>query len=373
MNKNYPEYHDYLRIGKLAGSLQEDEKADFEELMNNDAVFRDAFMKLEQQLSSKDRALLSRYQSDEEWQDIPSYFKKETPIKRLSWIRVAAAIIIAAGIGTMVFLQIKPEKKMAAVAISKKIELKLASGKVINLMETKGTISTEAAVINNTGKALTYDNTVGNGGMNSLFVAAGMDYQITLADGSKLWLNSTTKLDFPFVFTGDRREIYLDGEAYLEVAKKPSQPFIVHLPESDVEVLGTEFNVNTYDKGINKVSLVNGSVKLKSSLGNIQLQPGKQGIYIKGGNIHQEEFDKQRTLSWREGLYYFDQATVTDIAKIINRWFNVKVVIDNNRNNGKRVVGAIDKTKPLILFLNDIKEVSDIDSYFDKDGTLHFK
>ena len=373
MNKNYPGYHDYLRVGKLAGSLQEDESIDFEELMNNDASFRDAFLQLEQQLSPDDHALLNKYRSDDEWQDIPAYFKNEAPLKRLPWIRIAAAIIIVAGIGTLVLVQNNPKEKETAGTISKKVELKLANGKVINLMETKGTISTEAAVINNTGKALTYNNTAGNSGINSLFVAAGMDYQITLADGSKLWLNSTTKLDFPFVFNGDKREIYLDGEAYIEVAKKPTQPFIVHLPESDVEVLGTEFNINTYDKGINKVSLVNGSVKLKSAIGNIQLQPGKQGIYIKGGDIHQEVFDQQRTLSWRKGLYYFDQAPVADIAKIINRWFNVKVVLDNNRNQNKRVVGAIDKTKPLTLFLSDIKEVSDIDSYFDKDGTLHFK
>lgn len=373
MNKHYPEYHDYLRIGKLAESLDAEELADFEELMNSDDSFRNSFLKLEQEFSSGDLELLSRYKHDDEWQDVPKYFKPISPVRQFPWVRIAAAVVIVLGIGSLVFIRNNKGKEPIAID-DLKTELKLASGKVIDLSDSKGSINTGSATINNTGNSLTYRiSAEENAGMNTLTVASGKDYHITLADGTQIWLNSTTKLDFPFAFSGKEREININGEAYLEVAKNPAQPFIVHLPESDVEVLGTAFNVNSYDSGVNKVSLVNGSVSFKASAGEIKLQPGKQGVYTRNGGIHEEAFDNLRTLSWRKGIFYFQLSPLTDIAKVISRWYNVKVIIDNNRNKDKRVVGAVDKNKPLDFFLNDLKEVSGIKSYYDKDGVLHFK
>jgi transmembrane sensor len=245
---------------------------------------------------------------------------------------------------------------------------------IIDLTSTKGSINTRSATINNTGETLTYNsNRFDNGSMNTLTVAPGMDYLITLADGSKVWMNSTTKIDFPFSFSGKTREISIDGEAYLEVAKKNDQPFIVHLPGSEVQVLGTEFNVNTYDTGTIKVSLIEGSVKFNAASGNLTLKPGRQGVYLRNKNIYDQIFDSQKTLSWRKGIFYFDESPLEEIAKIIPRWFNTKTVIDNERNKSKRFVGVVNKNLPLSEFLKTLEYVADFKSYFDKDGVLHFK
>ncbi|MGY0036742.1 FecR family protein [Pedobacter sp. NJ-S-72] len=96
---------------------------------------------------------------------------------------------------------------------------------------------------------------------STLVVPVKLDYQITLSDGTRVWLNSASSLHFPFSFSGATREVYLTGEAFFKVAKNPDQPFIVHTNQTDVKVLGTEFNVNSYNSNITMTSLVEGSVK----------------------------------------------------------------------------------------------------------------
>jgi transmembrane sensor len=375
MNKHYPEYHDYLRIGKLADSLNLEEEDDFQQLIATNSVFRDAFLQLKQELPDSTLELLSKFKDDNEWQPIPENFRSEVPVRRLRWLFAAAAAVILL-IGTVaVFLTNKEFETPSVVLKPNAIQLKLANGKTINLSDSKGTIDAGHATINNSGETLTYNvNSNENSGMNSLTIAPGEDYQITLGDGSKVWLNSTTRMDFPFNFSGSKREIFINGEAYLKVAKDSRRPFIINMPEGSVEVLGTEFNINTYDTGVIKISLVEGSVKFSAPLGNIKLRPGRQGVYLRNQNISEQPFDNRRTLSWRKGIFYFNESPLTEIIKIIPRWYNIKgVVIDNSRNNNKRIVGAIDRTKPLEVFLTDLKDVSDINSYFDRDGVLHFK
>src|SRR5690606_32808342 len=100
--------------------------------------------------------------------------------------------------------------------------------------------------------------------VNTLTVPAGLDYKVHLPDGSEIWMNSTSQLQFPSEFSAATREISIKGEAYLNVAPNKEKPFIVHLPKSTVRVLGTEFNVNTYGLNTETVALVKGSVQLNT-------------------------------------------------------------------------------------------------------------
>jgi ferric-dicitrate binding protein FerR (iron transport regulator) len=120
------------------------------------------------------------------------------------------------------------------------------------------------------------------------------------------------------------------------------------------------------------VSLVEGSVLLNTKQGELKLKPGTQGI-INSENLLQQDFDARKTLSWMKGIYYFEEAPLTEIVKTIPRWYKVKVVIDNSRNSKKRFVGVLNKNQPLEKFLENLRLVSDIRSDFDKDGVLHFK
>ncbi len=175
-----------------------------------------------------------------------------------------------------------------------------------------------------------------------------MDYKITLADGSKVWLNSTSRIDFPFEFSAKTREITINGEAYLEIAKNSAKPFIVHLPNGSVKVLGTEFNVNTYDSNMIKISLIEGAVSFEGRKESILLKPGFQAVSTPGKDYTQT-FDSFKTLSWRDGIHYFDESPLSEIIKVIPRWYNVKsIVIDNSRNQNKRFVGLLNKKAAFI-------------------------
>lgn len=371
------DYREYLRIGKLAGSLTAAEHEEFLRLMRNDAEFEHSFLHLSEKFTPGYLSDLSKYKDNHHWKDPDELIHRKTfgeVLRSGSGIAVAALFIVGLVLSYFLLNNNQPAPVAKTDKKSPGIHLQLASGQVINLSSATGDINTGTTILNNNGRELSYvSNNTDNSLMNVLTVAPGMDYQVTLSDGSKLWLNSATTIRFPFTFTGEKREITIDGEAYLEVAKVASSPFVVHLPAGKVEVLGTAFNVNSYDAAANRVSLVDGSVKLARNNDEIILKPGLEGVYNISGGISNRFFDARRTLSWKEGIYYFEEASLEEIVKVIGRWFNVKVVVDNDRNKNKSFVGVVNKKRPLDEFLKTLQYVADFKSYYDANGVLHFK
>lgn len=199
----------------------------------------------------------------------------------------------------------------------------------------------------------------------------GLDYMIKLPDGTEVYLNSATVLSFPTAFTGSKREISINGEAFLSVARDARHPFIVHLPHGSVEVLGTEFNMNSYDSGVVKVALVGGVVNMKAGGHALALKPGLEGVYRKG-ELYTQPFDKQSTLGWRRGIYYFDNATLEQIISILPRWFGVQVKLDNTDKAGERFTKRIYRNAPITEFLDNLKATMAI-QYYIQDEVVHIK
>jgi len=208
---------------------------------------------------------------------------------------------------------------------------------------------------------------------NSLSVPVGKDYQVELSDGSKIWLNSATVLHFPFKFSGKTREITIEGEAYLEVAKDPLHPFTVHSGKGTVEVLGTTFNINSYIPGRINVALVEGSVKFEVDGSEVKIKPGLQGEWSSGHRITLTPFDDEKVLSWRQGIYLFDNAGLPEIINILPRWYGIKVIIDDHQLSNQRYTGVMDRNAPIAEFLTNLRSTMSVNFYFDKDSTLHFK
>ena len=290
---------------------------------------------------------------------------------------VASVAIVMLTAGSILWSQFSKPGRRDQVAVPSKpaIELKLAGGQVVNLSQEQGAIDAGAAKLSNSNKSLSYsvNNDQSLIGINTLTVPIGLDYKINLADGSMIWLNSATKLEFPLAFPGDTREITISGEAYLKVAKNAAKPFIVHLPHSTVQVLGTEFNVNTYDSGLVKVALVEGSVNMQAPTGTSKLAPGKQAVYRFGQPISQETFDARTVLSWQKGLFYFNDASLQEISKVLPRWYGIQVTIDDPSILSRTFSGIIDRNKPIEVFMEDLKMISRINAYRDKQNVLHFK
>jgi len=298
---------------------------------------------------------------------------KKRPYHYLRRISVAAAIVIIAGLSAY-FMLIRQGSKQTTILVNKPANgliLTLGNGKTINLKKENGTISQNGIRLKNDSAArmLTYDSTLSDNEINTLQVPAGLDYTINLSDGTQVILNSATVLKFPFRFSGNTREITLNGEAYLKVAHNASRPFIVHLPSGDVKVLGTEFNVNTYTKK-EKVSLVKGCIRFTGTADSIELKAGQAAV-MSGASFKTSDIDPD-DLAWIEGKYILNNTTVEDIARLIPRWFGVRVIIDNNEIAQRCFNGVIYKNKPLSGFLELLKGTTDA-SYYYAGSVLHIK
>ncbi|WP_280745214.1 MULTISPECIES: FecR domain-containing protein [unclassified Parabacteroides] len=175
--------------------------------------------------------------------------------------------------------------------------------------------------------------------LNSQFVEMknplGMLSSIELSDGTKVTLNAGTILKYPTAFTDKDRIVEVDGEAYFEVVHNKKQPFIVKADNINVRVLGTKFNVKAYKEEKNiEVTLEEGSIEvgLNNQKKYIRVDPGQQVLYDKFRNIFQKkQVDLNYYTAWREGKFYFNSMTFEDIARQLERHFNVHISISPDR------------------------------------------
>ncbi|MDR6781565.1 FecR family protein [Pedobacter africanus] len=160
----------------------------------------------------------------------------------------------------------------------------------------------------------------------------GGTYQVTLPDGTQVWLNAASKLVFPSRFNGRERKVQLSGEAYFEVAKRGAHmPFIVVSKNQEVEVLGTHFNISSYpDENSMKTTLLEGRVLVKNTLSDEQhsiiLKPGQQAVVGSGSGIKVTEADPELATAWKNGLFYFKDADLKTILRTFSRWYDIDVI-----------------------------------------------
>ena len=160
---------------------------------------------------------------------------------------------------------------------------------------------------------------------NKIETPFGGKYQINLPDGSKVWLNSASSLRFPALFSGNSREVELNGEAYFDVAKNPNKPFKVITKDQIVEVLGTQFNINSYsDEETFKTTLIEGSVKIIYKDRVVLLSPGQQfQPNLKSSKVI--EADTEEVTAWKNGYFLFKDEDIQSIMRKVSRWYNVEV------------------------------------------------
>lgn len=363
---------------KLAGNLSETEEAYLESVINERALVMQAWQTMQSRFSREDiNTSFSRVDHDEYWDKILPYIVVPTAKRRFPFGKAVAAAAVLAGIwagGYYLFLQPGGQQQPVQVAgtHSRNLQLQLANGRVINLSATRNTIDLGDAQLYNNDNTLSYTaaNTL-TSDWNTLTVPDGKSYAVKLSDGTEVWLNAATSLQFPFNFNGNTREIRLNGEAYVKVASLANKPFTVHTPHSTIEVLGTEFNVNTYDPGIDRLSLISGAVRIKAGNHAIAVKPGMEAVYSGQKGLFAQPFDRTEVLSWRKGIHYFTNATLQDIHTVLPRWYGIEVVMDHPAITGIRFTGVLNRQKPVQFFLENLKSSTNINYYFDQHGTLH--
>ena len=213
-----------------------------------------------------------------------------------------------------------------------KATLTLADGSTIVLDDVQnGTLAQQGgAKIIKLGGKLSYDQTNKNSRevvYNTISTPKGGQYQLELPDGSLVWLNASSSIHFPTSFIEKERRVDITGEAYFEVAKNANKPFIVIVNSSEVQVLGTHFNINSYnDEDDVKTTLLEGSVKFVNGATTSILKPGQQSQLAKNGSVKvASDVDVDKVVAWKNGLFDFESAGIETVMRQLSRWYDVDV------------------------------------------------
>lgn len=205
---------------------------------------------------------------------------------------------------------------------------------------------------------------------NRLSVPKGGEYRIELEDGTKVWINSASRLRYPVVFSGDTREVYLEGEAYFEVQRDMDRPFIVHSGEQKVTVLGTNFGISCYANEANDyTTLVSGKVKVdfERRKQSFVLEPGMQVAYNKESGVAIErKVDVAEFVAWKNGKYIFKQKRLEDILSTLSKWYDFEVFYRNEDVKEVLFSGELRRFDDFSYLLRLIERTSDVRFVIDK-------
>ena len=359
-----------LMIEKLSGIIRPEDERLLEQLILEDQEVRRQWEELQRTFPAPDTL---QYDLLESWEKVSGNARRSQRRRRV--LRISAAALLA-GILAGGFFFIRPTHKQP-VAVNTTLpgglQLQLAGGQVIDLSKARATDAGKVRLANNpAARTLSYTDNGAGASMNKLWVPPGLDYTLKLSDGSEIIINSATEIYFPFRFGDSARIIRIKGEVYCKIARDDARPFIVELPDgAQVQVLGTTFNINTYEQGNQKVSLVDGAVALKSTSKKVVLRPGLQGSYAAGqDDMTVHPFDPDE-LAWINGQYMLDNAPISELATLIPRWFNTPVHLDNpEQAASKHFTGIVFKNRPLNELLDILRSAANCECYY-KEGVLH--
>lgn len=244
------------------------------------------------------------------------------PVHRVHFLRrwgwVAAAGIIAIGLSVFYFnQQVNKSQQSQKITLHQPEEITPGSNKAIWTLADGEKIELDSTVLDMTAKQ---EQPVSKG-FNELSTPRGGQYQLILPDGSKALLNAASSIRYPVVFDGEERRVDITGEVYFEIAKDAKKPFKVYGGGQQTEVLGTSFNINIYNNEPSlKISLVEGSIKVN----NLLLKPGQ--AYTKNGIV---PANLEQDLAWKNGAFNFDNLSLQEAMRQLERWYNIEVVYKN--------------------------------------------
>lgn len=367
--KTNKDYLTQLVLFEISGKIRDDERAELNKIILDDQDAHDLYIQLHAMYDSESLGeISSRWGPADVWTAIRKKQQQRIVMGSMAGFTFLLLVFLA-------FLVFKYDNATpsSALASNTHIRLQLSGGQMVDLSSQEGAVKAGGVVLNNQHKELRYIADSGQLQFATLTVPAGKDYTIHLPDGSEVQLNAETQLLFPIAFTTTTREITIRGEAYLKIAQRADQPFIVHLPGSSIQVLGTEFNVNTYDSNQVRVALVKGAVKMNTHKDTILLKPGFESALDVNNAMKVYKFDPDDVLSWRQGIHLFNQAPVDEVAHLIHRFYGIPVKLDMKQSYTKTFTGSINRNKPVTHFLDGLKFAQYLDYYYDKDSTLYLR
>ena len=309
------------------------------------------------------------------------------PARKISLIRTllkfAAIMILPLSLGVFLLIRENKQEKVVYAEVpvqpgKKQAVLTLSSGQQVMLADTIVHVNEKGMVISNfPDKELVYkimnDTMKTETIYNTVTVPRGGECKLVLADGTIVWLNSDSHIRYPVTFSGNTRQVELEGEAYFEVAKDVEKPFIVRMNEYNVRVTGTQFNVRNYSNESLATTLVEGGVQIERKGKVDRLRPGQQAV-LENNEIRIRVVNVEEQVAWRHGAFGFTQCRLENIMEELARWYDVDVFYMNQQvkdyhfsawfkrsSSINEVINILEKTKKISLDLKGrILTVKDI-------------
>ncbi len=358
-------YDDASLIKKsLIKDLSDKEQKELDQLLDDQSL-QDVYKELSDRGYLKKQFMeYEKYSSPKAYREFKERRGHSGRIRIVRWVAVVAAVWVLA-LGVTLWMTFGKKENVAPLPVASKIipagekkaTLTLADGTEVHVEEIT------ARVLQEKGMNIEYRNgeivyhkseeETTEVVYNKLEVPRGGECMIKLDDGTKVWVNAETKLKYPVVFVGDRREVVLEGEAFFDVAKN-EKPFIVKTSFGDVRVLGTAFGISAYaSEPESYTTLVRGKVSVeREGMKPVVILPGEQVVTFKDGKMIKQEVDVEEFVGWKDGIYVFKEKSLGEIMKTLERWYNISVDFQ-------------DKSLVDLPFTGNLKRYDDINVFFD--------
>jgi transmembrane sensor len=259
--------------------------------------------------------------------------KRTVRMRTIARWAAAAAVVAGIGIATWTALQ---HRSVTPSAIVQNTDIAPAANGALLTLSNGKTVMLDSLQQGAVAKGITLQKgsviyADAETGYNTLSTPRGRVFHVVLPDGSQVWLNAGSTLQYPTQFHKERT-VSLNGEAYFEVAQNAQLPFTVKTGDrSAVRVLGTSFNINAYDnEPVIQTTLLTGSVQVQAGNASNILRPGEQASISQSAAISIIKADTSQVMAWRNGIFNFDNADITTIMKQLERWYDIDVVYEKN-------------------------------------------
>jgi len=361
----------------LNNTLTKDEMLVFQRLLASDDQKESLRMLIDTEISTNSQEY--RYE-DQHWfaeletNVLTNIRNTRTKTRYMNWgwrKTVAAAALVVLSVGAAIWILMRLDAERSIIKPGSQIALlRLANGKEIQLSERH-----ESIVL---GEELMYSDGASIEGVDKheaihqdmvVTVPRGGTYHIILGDGTKIWLNSDSKLTYKIRRRDQPRELDLQGEAYFEVAHqyvvknntKVKLPFLVHTQAQTVQVLGTSFNISAYGGEATRTTLVEGKVgiNLAGQVELHQLKPNQQAI-VSGNKIALIPVDPTNYVSWKDGTFSFSDEDLAHILNQIGRWYKVNVNYEDDSLRKLKFEGVLPRNEDLNFVLNALETTGEV-------------
>ncbi|WP_439184540.1 FecR family protein [Carboxylicivirga taeanensis] len=331
---------------EMSWGLNEDEQMQLNDWLNQSPANTQLYRKIKaEEFVETRKEAMARFSAEQAWEKVQAkviLHKSVFPLKKVLWQAgsVAASLLVIFGVYWLLNTN-APMKKTVPTQTSEAIQpgsnravLTLASGQSVELGENDTTIILSNTELTIDASRLSYSQNAGESSeikYNILQTPRGGEYQLSLADGTSVWLNAESELRYPEHFAGDSRSVYIKGEAYFEVAPNSEKPFYVYSGTNRIRVLGTAFNIRAYgaDKA-NYVTLCEGSIALCSNGSSDILKPNQQAVITSDETVI-HEVDAAQYTAWKDGMFMYRRATLEVILDDLSRWYNTNVFYTNQQ------------------------------------------